>query len=417
MKITNIHAYEIFDSRGLPTVRCAVVLDDGATVESSVPSGTSCSRHEAIELRDGGQRLMGKGVLRAVEIVNTVIAPVFIGKEPNAVQMDLDMIQMDNSENKSLLSANAMLAVSMAIYRAHAHIERCELFELIAMLYGADTVSLPIPMINFINGGIHARNNLAIQEYLVIPYGARNFRHAIEISVQLFYVLKELFLVNDKSVAIGEEGGFAPSFASDEEPFDYLIDALEQANFTGDGLFAFGIDVAASQLYDQQMRLYKFDERDFKTADQMILWYEHLVHHYPLYSIEDGLQEDDWHGWQSLMKKFDQSVQIIGDDLFASNPSRIMYGIETSAANAAVIKPNQIGTVTESLQALKLCQEHGLTTIVSHRSGETEDTFIADLAVGASATHIKAGGLTRGERLAKYNRLLAIENILIKSQD
>jgi len=417
MKITHIQAFEIFDSRGLPTIACKITLDDGMIVRSSVPVGLSVGHHEALELRDGGQRLMGKGVQKAVEIVNTIIAPVFVGKEPNSVQVDLDMIQMDGSENKSLLGANSMLAVSMAMYRAHAYAENMELFELIAMLYGADTVSLPIPMVNVINGGVHAASNLSVQEYLVVPYGAQNFRSAMEYLVQLFNVLKQMLVANGKSVALGDEGGFAASFSSDTEPLDFLMDVFEQSNFLNNSLFAVGLDVAASQLYDPKIRLYKFKDNDLKTTEQMIDWYVQCSKNYPLYSIEDGLHEDDWQGWSTMMKTFGDSIQVVGDDLFASHPERIVEGIEQEAANAVVIKPNQLGTITESLQSLKLCQEQGLTTIVSHRSGETCDTFIADLAVGSSATHIKTGGCARGERVAKYNRLLEIEEILLQQEE
>lgn len=410
MKILNIVGREILDSRGLPTVACDIILEDGACLSASVPAGSSKGKYESIELRDGDDRLMGLGVTKAVNIINNIIAPLFVGKEPNAVQYDLDMIQLDGTTNKSKLGANAILAVSMAMYKAHAYIENIHLYDFIAIVSGSDTISLPIPMINFINGGMHADNNLSIQEYLVIPYGAANVQEAIDKSVTLFYFLKQLLKINGKKVLTGDEGGFASDFSNDAEPIEFILKAIEEANL-GTDLFALGIDVAASQLYKDHT--YKFDGSVLDTED-LIKWYVQLCDAYNIYSIEDGLAEDDIKGWSTLTKAIGDSTLIVGDDLFATNPERIAYGIEHSLANAAVIKPNQIGTITESLQAIQLCQEYGMATIVSHRSGETTDTFIVDLAVGSNATHVKCGGLSRGERISKYNRLLEIENILSK---
>lgn len=409
MEITNIQAKEILDSRGIPTISCTIMFDDNTYVEASVPSGTSTGKYEAIEKRDGGKRLEGQGVLQAVGIINDVIAPNFIGREPNAVQMDLEMMQMDSIE-KSELGANSTLAVSMAMYRAHAQLSEIELYNFIAMVSGANTVSLPIPMINLINGGAHADNNLDIQEYLLIPYAAQNVKNSLESSLEVFYKLKKLLKSNGKSTTIGLEGGFASNFENNTEPFDFILQAIEGAGFEADK-FLLGIDVAASQLYDAKKELYLINS-EYRSSDEMIEWYDTLLKQYNLYSLEDGLQQDDLTGWIKLTKKFGNKMCIVADDIFATNAARIAKGLEYNIGNSVIIKPNQIGTITETLQAIQLCKENGLSTIASHRSGETNDTFIVDLAVGASTNYIKCGGLTRGERVEKYNRLLEIEQEL-----
>lgn len=410
MKIINIIGKEILDSRGTPTVSCEIHLENEKIVSASIPAGTSTGKYEANELRDKDDRLMGKGVTKAVDIINNDIAPQFLGKEPSAISMDLEMIQMDGTENKSKLGANSILAVSMAMYRAHALSLNMELFDFIALACGSDTVSIPYPMINFINGGVHADNNLDIQEFLVIPCGARNMKSAMEVSLLLFNNLKEILRQEGKSTLVGLEGGFAPNFDYQLEPFEYIKRAIEESGFDED-MFTMAIDVAASQLYDEQMELYSIDN-DKKSTDDMIEWYKKLIAKYNLHSIEDGLAQDDWTGWIKLVNELGKKINIVGDDLFASNPERIAKGIEFNAANCAIIKPNQVGTITESLQAIKLCKEYGFSTIVSHRSGETNDTFIVDMAIGGNTNYIKCGGLTRGERIAKYNRLLEIERIL-----
>lgn len=410
MKIINIVAREILNSLGKPTISCDVILQDGTIFNSSVPSRQSKGKHEAFELRDNKKRLEGKGVLTAVDLINNEIAPQFLGKEPNAIQMDLDMIQMDGTTNKSKLGANSLLALSMAIYRAHAYISEMELFDFLALVSGSDTVSLPIPMINFVDGGLHADNNLLIQEYQVIPFGAQNLKSAVEQSLEVFLNLEKLLKSHERQIIYGDEGGFGSYFETLTEPLDFIQEAIKNSGFDQD-IFSLGIDVAACQFYDPKTKFYNLYD-NFKTAQEMIDIYKNLVEKYNLHSIEDGLGEDDWSNWEILTQDLGNNVHIIGDDLFATNPERIAKGIELGAANTAIIKPNQIGTITETLQSIQLCKDYGLSTIISHCSGETNDTFIADLSVGSSSNYIKCGGLTRGERVAKYNRLLEIENLL-----
>ncbi len=411
MKITNISGREVFDSRGWPTVQCEIALENEQSVIATVPAGLSVGSKEAKELRDGGQRLFGKGVLKAIENIDNIIAPAFIGKEPNAIDMDLKMIEMDGTVDKSVLGANAMLAVSMALYRAEALVQEVELFELIAYLMGYESVSLPFPQLNIINGGAHANDNLRVQEFLIVPVGAPHFRAALETGVEVFHQLKQLLEKNGKSVNVGDEGGFAPEFENEEEAFDFILEAIEQAHKKHPYTSIIGIDVAASQFYDSATNLYKWHEKLY-SADDMIGLYQDYLKKYPLYSIEDGLDERDWDNWVRMTKALENKVQIVGDDLFATNIHNILKGIELHAATGVIIKPNQVGTITESLQAIKLCKSQDINTIVSHRSGETEDTFIADLAVGANAGQIKAGSCSRSERVAKYNRLLRIEDML-----
>lgn len=412
MKIERIVAREIFDSRGYPTIECVITLEDGYTVTSSVPSGKSCSDYEAVELRDGGDRLMGKGVLNAIDNIEQIIAPVLHGKEPDLITMDIMMIEIDGTPNKSKLGANAMLAVSIALLKAQAAIEALEPYELIAHLCGFDAISLPLPMFNMINGGLHAHNNLRIQEFLVVPVDVPSFRIAMESAVVLYHELEALLLRDNKGVAVGDEGGFAVDFKDDIEALDYLVEAIKLCSGKTKGSFVLALDVAASQFYDVKTKKYSWGGKKL-SSEQMIDFYEKLVRKYPIYSIEDGLSEHDWDGWKSMTDRLLNTVQLVGDDIFATNAERIYQGIEQGVATASIIKPNQIGTITETLQAIKLCKENGLNVIISHRSGETNDPFIADLAVGASAGHLKAGGLARGERLAKYNHLLRIEDELV----
>jgi enolase len=411
MKIVRIIGREVYDSRGWPTIQCELFLENGQSVLSFVPSGLSTGMYEAIELRDGGKRLCGKGVLKAIENIEQVIAPQLVGKEPQAVEMDLKMIEIDGTQNKSRLGANAMLAVSMALYRAEALIEDVKLYELIAYVMEADSVSLPFPLLNIINGGAHASNNLQIQEFMVVPVGAPNFRSAFEVGVLVFHELGSLLKARNKSLAVGDEGGFACNFSSDTEAFDILLEAIEKVNNTHTLSCVIAIDVAASQFYNTVTKRYRWHDKQL-TSDEMIDFYQDLTKKYPIYSIEDGLSEDDWASWVKMTKVLENKTQVVADDLFVTNIYRIMEGSDEHAANSVIIKPNQVGTITESLQAIKLCKSQRLNTIVSHRSGETEDTFIADLAVGSSAGQIKAGGCCRSERIAKYNRLLTIEDEL-----
>lgn len=411
MKITQIYGREIYDSRGWPTIQCELILDDSLIITASVPTGLSRSRYEAYELRDGGKRLWGKGVIKAIENLENIIAPELVGKEPNVIEMDLKMIEMDGTVDKSHLGANAILAASMAVSRAQSVVEQIQLYELIAYLCGSESVSLPFPLINLINGGLHANNSLQIQEFMIIPVGAPNFRASIELSVTIFHELKAVLLRHGKSIAVGDEGGFAADFSSDLQALDLIVETLERVENTHGSQSILALDVAASRFYDPVNKIYNWQGMKL-TSEEMVAWYDKLSDEYPIYSIEDGLSEDDWAGWSLMMKALEQKLQIVGDDIFATNSGRIIEGVQQNTAGAVVIKPNQIGTVTETLQAIKLCKNNQLNIIVSHRSGETEDTFIADLAVGASAGQIKAGGCCRSERLAKYNRILTIEDQL-----
>jgi len=417
MKINAIQAREIFDSRGIPTVECGISLSDGAFITASVPSGISKGTHEAVELRDGTERLMGLGVSKAIKIIEEVIAPTLVDKAPDLIAFDIELLHLDGTDNKSQLGANAMLAVSMALCKAQAYIEGAELYEFIAHISQYSTVALPCPMFNLLGGGVHANNNFAIQELLVVPTKEFSFSDAMHTGITIYHTLKEILRKKGKITAVGYEGEFVPNFSNEYEPFDLVMEAINKSGNGSNIMLA--IDVAASSMYNSATGLYQLN---FSPAlrslgevgsHELIEWYENLMTRYPLYSIEDGLSESDWNGWRDMKKELGSRVKIIGDDIFTTDPQRIWYGIEKDCATGAIIKPNQIGTVTETLQAIQLCKDNEWDVIVSHRSGETNDTFIADLAVGTSATHIKTGGCSRGERMAKYNRLLQIEEILL----
>lgn len=416
MKIIKVAAREIFDSRGQPTVECTVILENECTFSASVPSGLSRGSFEAVELRDGGPRLAGKGVLRAIENIENSIAPLILNKEPNLVEADLKMIDLDGTENKMKLGANATLAVSMAVARAQAAVEELEIYEMIAVLCDYESVALPFPMFNIINGGMHATNNLKIQEFMVMPIGTQNFRSAFEATTTLVYALKKLLEENQRSTALGDEGGFASYFHDEREALDFIMAAIDNASSLQESEIGFviSLDAAASYFYDTKTNLYVLGEKRY-TSDELIAFYESLANQYPIYSIEDGLSENDLQGWIKLTKKLGSKVQIVGDDIFATSADRILAGFKDTIANAAIIKPNQVGTITETLQAIQVCKDNSINTIISHRSGETDDTFIADLAVGTSAGHIKAGSCMRGERVSKYNQLLRIEDKLVFS--
>lgn len=411
MKISKVIGREIFDSRGIPTIECDLVFENDMYVSASVPSGKSKGHYEAVELRDGGTRLMGMGVSKAIENLETIIAPLIIGKEPDLVGTDLKMIELDGTENKSVLGANAMLAASMAVCRAQAIINEMELYEFIAYLCDFESVALPLPLFNIINGGMHANNQLAIQEFMIAPIGAPNFRASMEAAVQVYAALKQLLLEQGKSTAVGDEGGFACDFSDETEALDFIMEAIEIAGSTNDIQMAIALDCAATEFYDSKSNVYLWKGQSI-DASGLIDIYNQFIHAYPIFSIEDGLADTDIKGWQQLMTRFGDKLQIVGDDLFATNPERIVEGIEQNLATAAIIKPNQIGTITETLQAIKLCKNNEMNCIVSHRSGETDDTFIVDLAVGSSASQIKAGAPARGERTAKYNQLLRTEDTL-----
>ena len=413
MKITHVIGREIFNSRGLPTVECEIVLENGVRVTASVPTGASVGSHEAVELRDGGTRLMGKGVLKAVRVIEQVIAPALIGKEPHVIRMDELMKELDGTDDKSNLGANSILAVSIAVCKAQALMEGLHVYELIAYLCNYELVTLPFPMFNVINGGLHASNNLNIQEFMIMPVGVSTFHGAMEVGVMFFQTLKKVLRQNGYSIAVGDEGGFAPDFDHDTQALDYICETINLIQNDFEGTIMLALDVAATQFYNTKTGLYNWYGKNL-TSDQMLDWYKQLHEKYPLYALEDGFAETDIEGWKKLTAALGSKIQIVGDDIFVTDPHRIYEGIEENIANTVIIKPNQVGTVTETLQSIKLCKEYDRNVIVSHRSGETNDSFIADLAVGTSAGQIKAGGLCRGERMAKYNALLKIEDELLQ---
>lgn len=408
MKIKQVLAREIFDSKGCPTVECQLVLSDGNSVIASVPAGTSKGLHEAYELRDA-DRLGGFGVLHAVENIRTSIAPLLLDQIPDVFHLDQKMIEFDGTTNKQKLGANAMLAASMAIARAQAVAEGIPLYHLIAELMDADVVSLPTPQFNMFSGGMHANNKLSIQEFLLVPLG-EDFREAFEKSTMIFHTLTRMLQEYGCDICVGDEGTFIIPFDTYAQALDLLVEAIEKVASTQE--FGIALDVAASHFYDTKTQLYNF-EGDYLDAGQLIDLYKELVVNYPIVSIEDGLAEDDWHGWQQLTAQLGSAVQLVGDDLFVTSLDRIERGVYNNVANAVIIKPNQVGTVTQTLQAIQFGDENNYSIVISHRSRETEDTFIADLAIGSSAHQIKAGGLCRSERIAKYNQLLRVYDWLI----
>lgn len=410
MKIESIRARQIFDSRGLPTIECELVLDTQQSVIASVPNGLSTARAEGFVLHDQDARLSGLGVDQAITIIETIIAPFLVNKEPNLIQMDAILLELDNTADKSHLGANSMIAVSTAICKAQALIEQMPLYQFIAAICEIEVISIPFGMFNIINGGMHADNNLLVQEIMVMPVGMSMFKEAIEMAVELFQALKDELHKKGKSVMVGDEGGFAPCFKDEKEALDILMEVIIAKGFQESILL--GLDMAASRFYNPVMQHYMVHGVPTDSY-QLIEWYQMLSKDYPLYALEDGLSELDWNGWKELTTTLGSSLQLIGDDIFATNPRLIWQGIEQSISNAVLIKPTQIGTITETLQAVRLCHEYERSVVVSHRSGETNDTFIADLAVGCNASQIKAGGCSRGERMAKYNRLLAIEEELL----
>jgi len=409
MKIERIEAREVLDARGTPTIACTLVLQDGRTVSAQVASGQSVGEYEAREARDA-DRYDGKGVLKAIEHIQDIIAPSLIGQTPCVVSMDLKMMELDGTPDKAHIGGNAMLAVSKVVCRAQALIQNMQVYELLAYLCDFETVSLPFAMFNLINGGAHAHTDVSVQEFLLMPVGVTSFRASMEAMSDIFNTCEQVLEEKKILVGIGDEGGYAAHLQTTEQVLDIMMEVLDRTDLHDEMVIA--LDVAANELYNKKTGLYHLDGNVFDT-DELIAYYQRLVEHYPIYSIEDGLEASNWKAWQQLNNALGSEIQIVGDDLFATNPARIIYGLEQQAANAAIIKPNQVGTVTETLQAIKLCKEHDMNVIVSHRSGDTCDDFIADLAVGTSAGQMKAGGLMRGERVAKYNRLLAIEDELM----
>ncbi len=412
-EIVSIRAREILDSRGNPTVEADVTLEGGAMGRAAVPSGASTGEHEAVELRDGDQEhYLGKGVLQAVENVETIIAPELGGMDAaNQRLIDATMISLDGTENKSRLGANAILAVSMACARASALALKMPLYR---YLGGVNACILPTPMMNILNGGSHADSNVDFQEFMVMPVGAETFSDALRWGTEVFHTLKGVLKKKGYSTAVGDEGGFAPSLKSNAEAIELIIEAIQLAGYTPGEQIALALDPAASEFYDKSTGKYVFKKSDKsqKSSAEMAAFWEDWVRQYPIVSLEDGMAEDDWDGWKILTENVGEMVQLVGDDLFVTNTKRLQQGIEAKVANSILIKVNQIGTVSETLEAIELARRYGYTSIISHRSGETEDTFIADLAVGTGAGQIKTGSASRTDRIAKYNQLLRIEEEL-----
>jgi len=405
--IENIHAREILDSRGNPTVEVEVVLDDGSTARAAVPSGASTGAFEAVELRDEGKRYLGKGVENAVKNVNERIAPAICGFDAQDQRLiDDEMIALDGTKNKSKLGANAILGVSLASARAAAESSDLSFFKYIG---GPTAHTLPVPMMNILNGGAHADTNVDIQEFMVAPIGAATFKESLRWGAEIYHSLKSVLKKQGLATSIGDEGGFAPNLASNRAALDLILAAVEKAGFKPGGEIALAMDVAATEFHENGK--YKFEGKAL-TSDEMIAYYTDLVSSYPLVSIEDPLDENDWDGWKRMTAQLGGKIQIVGDDLFVTNPERLNRGIENKTANALLVKVNQIGTLTETMDAVALAHRSGYRSMMSHRSGETEDTTIADLAVALECGQIKTGAPARSERVAKYNQLLRIEEEL-----
>ena len=405
--IKSVHAREILDSRGNPTVEVEVELDDKTIGRAAVPSGASTGAFEAAELRDGGVRYLGKGVQTAVNNVNKKIAPVVIGLDAQAQRdLDLKMIELDGSKNKSNLGANAILGVSLATARAVALSKNLSLYK---YLGGPEAKTLPVPMMNILNGGAHADTNVDIQEFMIAPIGAENFKESLRWGAEIYHSLKSVLKKKGLATSIGDEGGFAPNLESNRAALDLILVAIESAGFKAGSQIALAMDVAATEFFADGK--YKFEGKQL-TSDQMIDYYSELVQSYPLVSIEDPLDEDDWSGWAKLTANLGEKIQIVGDDLFVTNPERLQRGIDSKTANALLVKVNQIGSLTETIDAVNLAHKNNYKSMMSHRSGETEDTTIADLAVALNCGQIKTGAPARSERVAKYNQLLRIEEEL-----
>ena len=419
-KIAKIHAREILDSRGNPTVEVEITLEGGECSRAAVPSGASTGVHEAVELRDSTERFDGKGVLQAVENVNSALSRNLVGFDSlDQKSLDEKMIELDDSPNKKNLGANAILGVSLANAKAAALHKKIPLFKYFGFLADAEEAAeiakiqkekkwlLPIPMMNILNGGQHADNGIDIQEFMIVPTDFPSFHESLRAGAEIFHALKKILKKSGSSTNVGDEGGFAPNFSKTTEALDAIVEAIEAAGYSNRVKIA--IDAAASEFFENG--IYKIENSE-KDSSAMINFYEDLTQKYPIVSIEDGLAEDDWHGWREMTKRLDSKIQIVGDDLFVTNPTRLREGIEKGVANSILIKLNQIGTVSETIEAVRLAQNSGYTAVISHRSGETEDTTIADFAVGVSAGQIKTGSLCRSDRIAKYNQLLRIEETL-----
>jgi enolase len=410
MKIHRVHAREVLDSRGQPTVEVEVTLRNGVIGRATVPSGASTGVHEAVELRDGGKRFLGKGVAKAVLHVNEKIAPRLRGKEAKEqVMLDEMMLKLDGSSNKAKLGANAILGVSLAVAHAESHAQGLSLFR---YLGGNQARTLPVPMLNVLNGGAHADNNVDLQEFMIVPVGMKSFKEALRGAAEIFQTLKKVLHERSYSTSVGDEGGFAPRVKSNDEAIELLLEAITKAGYKAGSQVALALDVASSEFFNDGKYVFKKSDGRQRSREEMVRLYEDWVRQYPIISIEDAFAEDDWDGWQMVTQSLGQKVQLVGDDLFVTNKVRLKRGIESKVANSILIKVNQIGSLTETLETMKLAKAAGYTTVMSHRSGETEDVTIADLAVATNAGQIKTGAPCRGERTAKYNQLLRIEEEL-----
>ena len=413
MFIDDINAIEVMDSRGNPTVKATVRLSDGTTASAVVPSGASTGKREALELRDGGNRYMGKGVLQAVENVNTQISDVLIGMSPfNQAVIDAAMKELDGTDNYGNLGANAVLGVSMAVARAATQSLGIPLYR---YLGGANAMVMPTPMLNIINGGSHADNNVDFQEYMIMPVGFEDFATSLRAASEVYHNLKSILSAKGHSTSLGDEGGFAPNLSSNEEPIEIIMEAIEKAGYIPGEQICIALDIAASEIVAEGGYRLESEGRTL-NSEEMIAYYENLCAKYPIVSIEDGLSEDDWDGFKLMTEKLGNKIQIVGDDLFVTNANILNEGIEKGIANSILIKPNQIGSVSETMLTVRLAQRNGYTCVMSHRSGESEDAFIADFATALNCGQIKTGSTARGERTAKYNRLLEIENEIVYSE-
>ncbi len=413
MKIQDIRGRVVFDSRGFPTVECDVVLEDGSLGRAAVPSGASTGAGEALELRDGGSAFGGKGVNKAVENIQTVIAPSLIGQDvENQFELDKRLLELDGTENKSRLGANATLAVSLALAKAGAASKSQPLYQYVGELVGNTTFTLPLPMLNILNGGKHAEGSTDIQEFMVMPIGARDFAHAMQMASEIYHTLGKVLRGKGYATTVGDEGGYAPSVSGgSQEALELISEAVEKAGYTMGQDVALALDVASSELVEGDTYNFAREGRTF-TSEELVAFYADLAEKFPLVSIEDGLGENDWDGWKHLTETLGDKVQLVGDDLLVTNTALLERGIAEKAANAILIKPNQIGTLSETIQAVQMAQKAGWNTVMSHRSGETEDTTIAHLAVGLNTGQIKTGSFSRSDRIAKYNELLRIAETL-----
>ena len=417
LKIQDIKAMQILDSRGNPTVQVEVITEDGYVGKASVPSGASTGSFEAVELRDGDKNnYLGKSVEKAVENVNKKIAKKIIGMNVyDQRKIDIEMIKLDDTPNKSNLGANAILGVSLAVAKAAAHSLGIELYQYIGGIYGME---MPIPMMNILNGGKHSENNINIQEFMIMPVGEITFAERLKRGTEIYHTLKKVLKEKGHNVGVGDEGGFAPNLNNEEDALECIIEAIKKAGYEPGKDIKLALDIASTEMYEEAKKIgekgyYFWKTKELKTKNEMVEYLINLCEKYPISSIEDGLAEEDWEGWKILTEKLGNKIQLVGDDLFVTNPKRLQRGINRNIANSILIKLNQIGTLTETLETIKLAKKNGYNVIISHRSGETEDTTIADLAVAVNAGQIKTGAPCRTDRVAKYNRLLYIENEII----